>query len=158
MIDRPKSIIILILLWISLSGIFVLWGAYSLYYVLDIPTWFVDYEELSSLAPILHFGYLMSTIVWFVFSSLFILFAYGTYKGDHWTWSTGLIIVTIFLAIFGLMLASFMINALMFLDWFSVYGLVTVILSFLIDIGIMFFLTRPAIKIYFDEIRQKEKN
>ena len=147
MSKRPKIIYILILLWLALSVIFVMWGAFSLSIVMQV-------RSLPKLpeyfTPQLHFGYLISTIVWFVFSSLFIIFAYGTFKRDSWVWTTGLIISTIFLAIFGFMLGAFMVNALLFLDWFSVYGLITVVISFIIDIGIVFYLTRPAIKLYFD--------
>lgn len=145
--ERPKVIYILMLLWLSLSAIFVMWGIFSLTLVLQIPNW---YKWLEDLTPQLHFGYLISTIVWFVFSFLFILFAYATFRKDSWVWTTGIIISTIFLVIFGLMLAAFMVNAVMFLDWFSVAGLVTVVISFLIDLGIIFYLTRPPTKLYFE--------
>ena len=146
MSERPRVIYILILLWLSLSVIFVNWGSYSLSVILQIPNW----GGLGDLPPVLNFGYLISAIVWFVFASVFILFAYGTFKKELWVWTTGLILSTIFLAIFGLMLAAFMVNAIMFLDLFSVTGLVTVVLSFIIDLGIVFYLTRPAIKLFFE--------
>lgn len=146
MTERPRIIYIVILLWLVLSAIFVLWGVYSLLYLLQVPGW----TEIPKLQPILHFGYLMSTIVWFVFSSVFILMAYATFKKDSWAWSTGIILSTIFLAVFFLMLASFMINAVLFLDWFSVFGLVAVILTVLIDLGVVFFITRPSTKMYFE--------
>ena len=144
--ERPKILYILILLWIALSVIFVMWGVFSLIIVIQIPTW----EEIRPVIPQLHFGYLISTIVWFVFSSLFIIFSYATFRRDSWAWTTGIIISTIFLVIFGLMLAAFMINAIMFLDWFSIAGLITVVLSFIIDLGIIFYLTRVPIKLYFE--------
>jgi hypothetical protein len=78
------------------------------------------------------------------------IFLYGTYRGDSWVWTTGIIISTIFLAVFGLMLASFMINAVIFRSEFSVAGLVTVVLSLLIDLGIIFYLTRPKTKLFFE--------
>ena len=146
MSKRPKIIYILILLWLALSVIFVMWGAFSLSIVMQV-------RSLPKLpeyfTPQLHFGYLISTIVWFVFSSLFTIFAYATFRGDSWAWTTCLIISTIFLAIFGFMIAAFMVNAIIFLDWFSVLGLVTVALSFLADLGIVFYLTRPYTKLYF---------
>jgi hypothetical protein len=147
MTNRPNVVYILILLWLALSLILALWGAYSFWIVLQIPGWA---NEIPTLAPILHFGYLMSTIVWIVFAGIFIIFSYGTLKKDHWVWTTGLIISTIFLAIFALMLASFMVNALIFMDTFSIMGLVSVILSFLTNLGIVFYLTRPSIKTYFE--------
>jgi len=146
MSEKPKIVYVLVLLWLALSAIFIMWGWYSLSFVLRIPKWT---EWLSDLTPQVYLGYLISTIVWFVFSALFILFAYGTFRKDHWVWTSGLIISTIFLVVFGLMLGAFMVNAIVFLDWFSVTGLITVILTFIIDIGIVFFLTRPDFKLYF---------
>ena len=148
MSNRPKIIYMIILLWLALSTIFILWGYYSYTYVVKIPQW----NELGTLIPPLHFGYLLSTIVWFIFSSLFILFAYGTFKKDSWAWTTGIIISTVFIIIFAFMLAALMINAILFFDIFSVYGLISVVLSFLANIGISFLLTRPNAKIYFNKI------
>ena len=150
--ERPKTIYLLVLLWLALSGIFVLWGVYSLIIVIQIPQW----SELGALLPPLHFGYLISTIVWFVFSSLFIIFSYATFRADGWAWTTGIIISTIFLIVFGLMLGAFMVNAYLFLDWFSVTGLITVVLSFITDIGIVIYLTRPITKLYFAKINSKK--
>jgi hypothetical protein len=146
MSEKPKIVYVLVLLWLALSAIFIMWGWYSLSFVLRIPKWT---EWLSELTPQVYLGYLISTIVWFVFSALFILFAYGTFRKEHWVWTSGLIISTIFLVVFGLMLGAFMVNAIVFLDWFSVTGLITVVLTFIIDIGIVFFLTRPDFKLYF---------
>lgn len=145
---KPKEIIILILLWLGLSAIFAAWGGYSLSIVMNIPTWALEEMLLS----VLHFGYIMSAIVWFVFSLLFIILANGIFNGKHWVWTTCLIISTIFLVVFGLMLISFMITAVVYPNIFSVLGLTTTILSFLIDLGIVFYLTRRATKIYFKEI------
>ena len=143
---RPLTIYILILLWLILSIMFVLWGIFSLSVVIEVPGWI----SLRTLQPQVYFGYLISTIIWFVFSSMFLIFAYGTFRGDSWTWSTGLIFSTIFLAVFSLMLAAFIVTALAFLDWFSVSGLITVVLSLLADLGIVYFLTRPVDKVYFE--------
>jgi len=148
MSEKPKIVYVLVFLWLALSAIFILWGWYSLSFILKIqsPGWEKWLEELT---PQVHLGYLISTVVWFMFSALFILFAYVTFKKDHWVWTTGLIISTIFLVVFGLMLGAFMVNAVVYLDWFSVAGLITVVLTFIIDIGIVFFLTRPDVKLYF---------
>jgi len=147
MINRPRLLYLLVLLWFVLSGIFVNWGWFSLSYFTVLPIWL---EPVKPLIPQLYFGYMISTIVWFVFSSLFIIIAYGTFKKHKWVWTTSIIISTIFLVVFGLMLAAFMVNAVMFQDWFSIYGLISVVLSILIDLGIIFLLTRPIIKKFFD--------
>ena len=146
MIKRPILIYILILLWLAICFIFFSWGTWSLQIYLYIPDW----QAIQAVAPILNFGFLISTIVWFVFSFLFIVFAYATFRGDIWAWTSGIIISTIFLVIFGFMLAAFMINAILFLDPFSVLGLITVVISFMTDIGIVFLLTRPNTKLYFN--------
>ncbi len=142
-----KSVYILIILWLLLCGIFFMWGTYSLWIVLDLPSW--QSAVSKSVVVVLYFGYLMSTIVWYVFSFLFILFIYGTIAKKGWVWTTGVIITTIFLAVFGLMLTSFMVTAYLFPDSFSILGLITVVLCTLIDLGIVFFLTRPAVKKHF---------
>ena len=153
MSEKPRLVYILIMLCIGMSTIFSIWGGYSLILVLQIPSWQGDIGIVLT-AP-LHFGYLTSTIVWFVFSAVFVLFAYGTLKGDSWVWSTGLIITTIFLVVLGLMLVSLMVNAVLFLDLFSVSGLITVTLAFIGDLAIVYYLTRPASKIYFESIVKK---
>ena len=99
----------------------------------------------------LYFGTLLSTITWFVFASLFAFFSYGTVKGRKSVWSAGIIISTIFIVILGLMLASLLATLLVFLNYFSVLGLITVIIAFLIDLALVFCLTRSTTKIYFEE-------
>ena len=146
MIKKPKVIYIIILLWLVLSVIFVLLALYSIAYLVDIPNWKINDEII----PVLHFGYLMSAIVWPVFSAVFLVISYGTFRKDNWVWSTSLIFSTIFLAIFALLLTSFIINALRFFDQFSILGLVIIIISFITDLGLVFFLTRPITKQYFE--------
>ena len=151
MFKKPNTIVTLVLLWLVLAAIFFVWGGYSLSIVLDIPSWFVDYgSEFRILTPILHFGYLLSTIIWLQFSVVFVIFSYGTLKKDHKIWTTGLIVSTIFLVILGLMIASFMVNLALFQDIFSIWGIITSIIAFMTDLGIIFFITRPMTKIYFE--------
>lgn len=150
MSQRPNTIYMLILLWLALASVFTLWAGHSVLLIIQIPNWESDLG--TYIVSVINFGYVMSTIAWFVFSAIFIIFAYGTLKKESWVWSTGIIISTIFLAIFALMIASFMVTALMFLNIFSVLGLVTVVLAFIIDLGIIFYLTRPVTKIYFDQL------
>ena len=149
-------IYLLIILWVLLAGLFLLWGSFSLGFVVQIPggpdpipTW--EESELSILYPMLYFGTLLSTVTWFVFSSLFVFFSYGTFRGKKSVWNSGIILSTIFIFILGFMLASLMATILIFLNQFSVLGVVTVIIAFLIDIAIVFCLTRPNSKIYFEK-------
>jgi len=120
-VKKPTIIYLLIVLWLLLAGL------------------------------MLHFGTLLSTITWFVFASLFAFFSYGTFKRRKSVWASGIILSTIFIVILGLMLASLMVTLLIFLEHFLVLGLMTVIIAFLVDIALIFCLTRPATKVYFEE-------
>jgi len=144
---RPRFVYILILLWLILSFIFIVWAYCSLYLVLGIPSW--KPTKLLELYPLLYFGNLLSMITWLVFALLFFSFSYGTFKGSGWAWTTGIITSTIFIVIFALMLTSFMVTAILFPGFFSIAGLESVIISFLMDLSIVYCLTRPTIKIYF---------
>jgi len=148
MTERPRTIYLLTILWLLLSLVFLIWGMYSASILLEIPNW--QNKLTLGVVAWLHFGYTISTIVWFVFAALFVVFAYETLKKGSWVWTTGIIISTIFLAVFALMLAAFMINAILFKDIFSINGLITVVLSFIIDLGIIFYLSRPVTKMYFE--------
>ena len=147
---RPRSIYILVLLWLALATLFTFWAGYAVSIIIQLPDWVEDLTK--PIVSVLNFGYLMAAIAWFVFSAIFTIFAYGTFKKETWVWTTGIIISTIFLAIFALMIASFMVNSLLYLNVFSVLGLVTVVLALIIDLGIIFYLTRPVTKIYFDQL------
>lgn len=143
---RPRSVYVLIVLWLLLSVIFIAWTSFSLNLVLNIPSWEPD---IPSLSPMLYFGSLVSMITWFVFALLFFIFSYGTFKGKSWIWTAGIIVSTIFIVIFALMLGSFMITTILFPGFFTILGLETAILSFIIDLGIIYYLTRPAVKVHF---------
>ena len=149
--ERSKFLYVLVSLWPLLSLIFIAWGAYSLIFVLDIPSWVPPpgLEGLDVVYQMLYFGTLVSAITWFVFACLFFVLSYLSLKAKSWAWTTGLIISTLFIIILGLMLGAFMITAISFLDFFPVFGLITVVIAFLIDLGIVYCLTRPQIKIYF---------
>ncbi|MEF8848074.1 MAG: hypothetical protein V5A68_02965 [Candidatus Thermoplasmatota archaeon] len=147
-LDKPKSLYFLGLLWITLCGIFVVWDFISLNLSLAVLSW--PPTEFSSIYSLLFFGTTMSAITWPVFACVFIWIAYGTFKGKSWVWYPGVIISTTFLVIFGLMLPAFMVTAIFFMDLFSVAGLITTVISFLIDLALIFLLTRPQVKIYLD--------
>jgi len=155
LIERPRPIIILIILWVLLASIFLILGQYSASLVLDTPAW--KFEGLhQDVVSMLFFGSLMSTIVWFVFAGMFIIFAYGTYKADNWVWTTGVIIITTFLAVFALMIASFMVTVWLIPTNFSTQGLSIMVILTFIDLGIIYLLTRPKTRLYFN-IVNKEK-
>jgi hypothetical protein len=145
---RPNLVYALIMLWIILSGIFIAWGEFSLIFVSLIPNW--PHSTLFVIDPLFYFGAFLSMITWFFFSCLLFIFSYGTFKRASWAWTTGIIISTIFIILLGLMLASFIVTAIIFPNLFSVAGLSVVILALLTDLGIVFCITRPTVKIYFD--------
>ncbi len=156
--ERPKQLYLLVVLWPLLSTIFIAWGAYSLTFVLQIPNWTPPphQQDLVLVYQMLYFGTLVSTITWFVFSGLFLVFSYLLWTAKSWAWTAGLIISTIFIIILGMMLAAFMVTTIVFLDFFPVLGLITVILAFLIDLGLIYGLTRPQMKLFI-EVHRTEK-
>jgi hypothetical protein len=157
LIERPRSIIILIILWLLLASIYIILAQYSATLVLDIPAW--QFEGLhQDVVSMLFFGSLMSTITWFVFAGMFILFAYGTYKADNWIWTTGIIIITTFLAVFGLMITSFIITVWLLPTNFSTQGLSIIVILTFIDLGIIYQLTRPKIRLYFNVAGRKNSD
>ena len=144
---KPKNIYALVILWCLLSGMFILWGSYSLTFVMNIPSW--NKTDISVLFPMLYVGTFLSTITWFVFACLLIVFAYASFKAKSWVWTTGIIISTVFIVVLALMLASFMVTAIIFMEPFAILGLITIVINFLIDLGIVYFITRPDVKNYF---------
>jgi len=146
--ERPRSCYILTILWPLLSIIFVNWAWYSISYVLIIPTW--PLSGPASLYPLLLFGTIVCSVVFAVFACLFFVFAYGTFMGKKWVWTIGVILSTLFLIIFGLMLGSFMVTAIVFPGFFSIAGLNSVVIAFILDLGVIYFITRPDIKFYFN--------
>jgi hypothetical protein len=153
--NRPNSVIILIFLWVLLAFFFLFYGGTSLSILINSHSWVYEAPEsfqptYQKVIPYVHLGFLISTIIFFVFSVVFFIFAYGTFRKNQWIWTASLIISSIFLVILSLMLASFMINVILFKDDFSIYGLVSSIIVFLTDLGVIFYLTRPSTKIYFE--------
>jgi hypothetical protein len=144
---RPRLVYALVLLWLLLSGIFIFWGVFSLIFVSLVPGW--PRSSLFLIDPMFYFGAFLSTITWFFFSCLLFIFSYGTFRKKSWAWTSGIIISSIFIILLGLMLTAFIVTAIIFPNLFSVVGLTGVTLALLIDLGIIFCITRPAVKIYF---------
>jgi len=150
---RPIAVNILILLWLLLALIFISLGLYSANNSINIPDWNLH----PTVSSMLFFGTLLVTIVWLVFAILFIIFAYGVLKKFVWVWTTGLIISTIFLVVFSLMLVSLMVTALVVPTSFATEALIITIISIFTDLGIIYHLTRPKTRLYFDVVK-KPKN
>jgi hypothetical protein len=147
--NRPKLILFLIILWILLATIFAVWGVYSFAFVVYlIPNW--PASGWFVIDPMFYFGTLNSFLTWFFFGFLCVICTYGALKRKKWAWTTGIIISTVTVIQLSLMLASFMITAIAFPNLFSVIGLITVVIALFIDIGIVFYITRPAVKMYFE--------
>lgn len=147
MIEKPKPIIFLMILWLLLAAIFIVLAQYSFFLVIDVPNWVIG--KAQDITSMIFFGSILSTVVFFVFAGMFVILAYGTFKADHWVWTTGLIIATIFLSVFGLMLASFLVTVWLLPTSFSTQGLSMILISTFIDLGIIYELTRPKTRIYF---------
>jgi hypothetical protein len=132
-----------------MSVMFFIWSYFSLDLLLKILLWPSSSPD-AGLYSFLFFTNSISFVSWFVFAITFIIFAYGTYHAKKWVWTTGLIISSLYLAIFALMTGSFMVTAILYMDYFSVVGLITVVISLLLDLGIIYCLTRLKIKNIFN--------
>jgi len=144
---KPFILYLLILLWLAFSTIFIMFGTYSIEMVFNVLNWSVTNPSFYD--PMVFFSYLMFAISMFVFGFIFIIFAYETYKGRSWVWNAGIIFSTIFLVIFGFLMVSLMVTAMIFMDTrFSIPTLIAVMIAFLTDLGIIFFITRPNVKTY----------
>jgi len=143
--DKPKILYLLVTLWALLGLTFIILGAYSL----ELLIYMTSKEYVTtSWDAMLFFGMVFITIAFLIFGSIFEIFSVETFKGKAWAWNAGIIISTIFIVIFSFMLASIMLTALQFRDNFTIQTLEASIISFLIDLGIIFLITRPAIKEY----------
>lgn len=153
--ERPNCLYLLVVLWPLLSIIFICWGVYSLTLVVQIPSWDIpaNQEGMIVIYQMLYFGTLISTITWIVFSGLFFVFSYAIWTAKTWAWTAGVIISTIFLIILGMMLAAFMVTTIVYLDFFPALGLITVVLALLLNLGIIYSLTRPEMKLFIDTHR-----
>ena len=129
-----------------LGIMFIIIGSYSL----DISMSINKNPDALSLywTAMLFFGAFFLTTALIIFGCIFLIFAYETFKGKAWAWNAGIIISTIFIVIFGFMLGSITITALLFLHKFTIQTLVAVMILFLSDLGIIFLITRPNIKVY----------
>ncbi len=157
MSDKPRYLFPLVLLWIVLGLIFIILGLFSL----NLTIWifspeYTSYGIIDWATSMIFFMTFTETTTLLVFGSLFLIFSYETYKGKSWVWNAGVIISTIFLVIFSFLLASLMISTLLFPNDFTVPALIEGMITVLVDLGIIFLLTRPSIKIYFE--KQKNNN
>jgi hypothetical protein len=153
MLEKPKYLTALVLLWAILGIMFIILGLLSL----NLTIWIFSAEYTDLGLPnwatsMIFFMTFTETTTLLVFGSIFLVFSYETYKVKSWAWNAGLIISTIFLVIFSFLLASLMITTLIFpYNEFTVPALIEIMVIFLVDLGIIFLLTRPAIKIYFEK-------
>ena len=148
---KTKYLYLLVLAWIVFGILFIYVG----YLSLDIALYTVSpsyptSEEANWAKPMLFFGTCLATTTLLVFGCIFFIFSYETCKGKSWVWNAGVIISTIFLVIFGFMLASLMVTTLLFTSAFTVRTLIIITIIFLVDLGVIFLITRPQIKSYFE--------
>lgn len=156
MFKKPTYLISLVIMWAIFGIIFIVMGLLSL----NLTIWifspeYANYNITDWATSMIFFMTFTETTTLMAFGSLFLIFSYETYKVKSWVWSAGLIISTIFLVIFSFLLASLMITTLIFPNDFTVPALIETMVTFLTDLGIIFLLTRPSIKLYFEQHQKK---
>jgi len=153
--DKTNLLYLLILLWALFGIIFIFLGINSL----SLALYIISPDSLSALnvedaewvQSLIFFGSLMATTTMLVFGSIFLLFSYEIYRCKSWVWNAGVIISTIFIVVFSFMLGSMMITSIMFMNQTVVNTLIIIMMAFLTDLGIIFLITRPNIKSYFEK-------
>jgi len=153
--SKPKLLYLLILLWIIFGIIFIYLGTSSL----SIALYIISPESINQLnledsewiQSLMFFGTFFLTTTMLVFGSIFVIFSYETYQRKTWVWNAGVIISTIFIVVFSFMLGSLMITSLMFMNQTIIQALIIIMIAFLTDLGIIFLITRPNIKAYFEK-------
>ncbi|MBN2065763.1 MAG: hypothetical protein JW771_03025 [Candidatus Thermoplasmatota archaeon] len=147
--EKPRLIYVLSLLLLTVGVLFLRLGIFSIEILLDMSNWYSKVPV--SLIYILHFWYLVSAIASIVLASSFFVLLYATIKRYHWARNAGIVLSTLYLIVFGMLLAALMVNSVIFHDEFSIASLVTIIVAFFLDFGIVFLLTRPAVRLYFQQ-------
>jgi hypothetical protein len=74
---------------------------------------------------------------------------YGFYKKYKWALTTTLILTTLSVVVYLIMLISFIVVLIKFQEIFSITGIITTVIALLINLVIVFLITRPATKKYF---------
>ena len=148
MAKRPIHAYLLVILYCSLSAIFLIWSAYAYSIFIQVPSWVAT--ENINFVSFSYWIYLIGTVVWFGFAVFFMVLLYGMFKKLGWAWTTSLILTTLKMVIYSIMVITFMIVLVKYQSIFSVVGVITSTFALLIDICIVFLLTRPITKQYFN--------
>ena len=151
MSGKPRTLYLLIALWALLGTIFIILGVYSLQLLMSILSTGNFEAEWSAM---LFFEMFFLTTSLLIFGGIFLIFSYETFKVKSWVWNAGIIISTIFIVIFSFMLASTTLTALIYKNEFAIQTLVSVMISLFVDIGIVFLITRPSVKVYMHDLKE----
>ena len=144
---RPRSLYLSVILFILLAVIFGYWGYFAIDTLIQLPSLTGDLplKIISSL----YWFYLIGTLIWIGNAGLSSILAYGLFKRLNWAYTTALIFTTLVIAALTIMLIGFMVGLVKFQDMFSIIGIVTNIIALLIDLIIVFLITRPSMKLFF---------
>ena len=150
MSEKPNTLYLLITLWALLGAIFIILGVYSLELSMYILSTAAFPENWSAM---LFFEMFFLTTSLLIFGGIFLIFSYETFRVKSWVWDAGIIISTIFIVIFSFMLASTTLTTLIYQNDFAIQTLIAVMISLFVDLGIVFLITRPSIKVYMHDVR-----
>lgn len=151
MSEKPNTLYLLVTLWALLGTIFIILGFYSLQLSMLILS--SDIIIPPKWEAMLFFQMFFITTSLLIFGGIFLIFSYETFKVKSWAWNAGIIISTIFIVIFSFMLASTTLTTLIYQNEFAILTLISVMISLFVDLGIVFLITRPSIKVYMHDIK-----
>jgi len=147
LVGKPKVVYAIISLFILLILISSYWEVFVYSIIIQIPGWI---NELGiEMVSILFWIFFIANLLWIGSITAYILLIYGIFKQEKWGWNASMIISSIIIVIFTIMLIGFIVSVILFQAQFTVVGIVTVIIAFFADLGILYFLTRSTTrKIY----------
>lgn len=148
MSNKPQTVKFVIFLSLFLFIILFYWGSFALDLLIKIPGW----EDTlgTDLTSIFYWVFFIGALIWFGASGLILYLLYGIMKKKSWGLTVTIILSTLMIISFGIMLTGFIAVLLLFQNLFSTVGLITVNIAILVDLALIFFLTRPSTKRYFE--------
>jgi hypothetical protein len=147
---KPDKFYFLILFYLFLISITSAWTWYAYTMFTGISGWKYS-DEIVDFIAFNYFVFLFGFLIWAGITILLIILLYGLIRNYRWAWTTSLIIATLGLVLFPIILIAIMTTLLKYQSAFSSLGIITITIALLLDICVVYILTRPVLKQYFEK-------
>lgn len=147
---KPDKFYFLILFYLFSFSITSTWTWYAYTMFTGISGWKYS-DEIVDFIAFNYFVFLFGFLIWAGITILLIILLYGLIRNYRWAWTTSLIIATLGLVLFPIILIAIMTTLLKYQSAFSSLGIITITIALLLDICVVYILTRPVLKQYFEK-------